>query len=47
MLFGSSGIRQEFGPGLVNLALRVGAAVATDAPGIVVGRDTRTDQRTA
>ncbi|MDK2915560.1 MAG: phosphoglucosamine mutase [Euryarchaeota archaeon] len=42
MLFGSSGIRQEFGPGLVDLALRVGAAVATDAPGIVVGRDTRT-----
>ncbi|BBL69364.1 phosphoglucosamine mutase [Methanoculleus chikugoensis] len=42
MLFGSSGIRQEFGPGLVDLALRVGAAVAAGASGIVVGRDTRT-----
>jgi len=42
MLFGSSGIRQEFGPGLVDLALRVGAAAAGGASGIVVGRDTRT-----
>jgi len=42
MLFGSSGIRREFDFGLVDLALRVGAAVAAGAPAIVVGRDTRT-----
>lgn len=42
MLFGSSGIRQEFSPGLVNLALRVGAAVADGASSIAVARDTRT-----
>ena len=42
MLFGSSGIRQEFGPDLINIALSVGAAVAAGAPEIVVGRDTRT-----
>ncbi|MCM2464851.1 phosphopentomutase/phosphoglucosamine mutase [Methanoculleus oceani] len=42
MLFGSSGIRQEFGPGLVDLALRIGATTAAGASGIVVGRDTRT-----
>ena len=42
MLFGSSGIRQEFSPGLVNLALRIGAAVADGASTIAVGRDTRT-----
>jgi len=42
MLFGSSGIRREFDPGLVDLALRVGAATAGGASGIVVGRDTRT-----
>ncbi|WP_214020068.1 phosphopentomutase/phosphoglucosamine mutase [Methanoculleus sp.] len=41
MLFGSSGIRQEFGPGLVDLALRIGAATADGASAIVVGRDTR------
>jgi len=41
MLFGSSGIRQEFGPGLVDLALRIGAAAAGGASTIVVGRDTR------
>ncbi len=42
MLFGSSGIRQEFGPGLIDIALRIGAAVAGGAQEIVVGRDTRT-----
>lgn len=42
MLFGSSGIRQEFGPGLVDLALRIGAAAADGASPLVVGRDTRT-----
>ncbi|MDV2480799.1 phosphopentomutase/phosphoglucosamine mutase [Methanoculleus sp. Wushi-C6] len=42
MLFGSSGIRQEFSSGLVDLALRIGAAVAGGASNIAVGRDTRT-----
>jgi phosphoglucosamine mutase len=42
MLFGSSGIRREFSPALVSLALRIGAATAAGASGIVVGRDTRT-----
>ncbi|MFA6671168.1 MAG: phosphopentomutase/phosphoglucosamine mutase [Methanoculleus sp.] len=42
MLFGSSGIRREFDPGLVDLALRIGAATAGGASGAVVGRDTRT-----
>ena len=42
MLFGSSGIRREFDPGLVDLALRIGAATAGGASGVVVGRDTRT-----
>ena len=42
MLFGSSGIRREFDPGLVDLALQVGAAAADGAPHVVVGRDTRT-----
>lgn len=42
MLFGSSGIRQEFGPELVSLALRVGAAIADNASEVVIGRDTRT-----
>ncbi|MFA5614318.1 MAG: phosphopentomutase/phosphoglucosamine mutase [Methanoculleus sp.] len=42
MLFGSSGIRQVFGPGLVLLAHRVGAAAVAGASCGVVGRDTRT-----
>ncbi|WP_292518487.1 phosphopentomutase/phosphoglucosamine mutase [Methanoculleus sp.] len=42
MLFGSSGIRREFGPALVNLALQVGAAITDGASTVVVGRDTRT-----
>ena len=42
MLFGSSGIRQEFGPDLIDIALRIGAAVADGAQEVVVGRDTRT-----
>lgn len=42
MLFGSSGIRQEFGSGLVDLALRIGAVTAAGATTIAVGRDTRT-----
>jgi phosphoglucosamine mutase len=42
MLFGSSGIRREFGPELVDLAMRVGAAVAERSSDILVGTDTRT-----
>ena len=42
MLFGSSGIRQEFGSALVDLALRIGAVTASRASTITVGRDTRT-----
>ncbi len=42
MLFGSSGIRRRFGRELVDLALRVGGAVAAGASEIVVGMDTRT-----
>ncbi|NLZ31150.1 MAG: phosphoglucomutase, partial [Methanomicrobiales archaeon] len=45
MLFGSSGIRREFGPDLVDLALHVGSAAASGASGIVVGRDTRTTSK--
>ncbi|HOI13846.1 MAG TPA: phosphopentomutase/phosphoglucosamine mutase [Methanoculleus sp.] len=41
MLFGSSGIRQEFGPDLVDLALRIGAAAADGVSEVVIGRDTR------
>ncbi len=42
MLFGSSGIRRQFDRDLVDLALRVGAAVAAGASEILVGTDTRT-----
>jgi phosphoglucosamine mutase len=42
MLFGSSGIRQEFGPDLVDLAFRIGSAAAAGASEIALGRDTRT-----
>lgn len=42
MLFGSSGIRQEFGSSLIDIVLRIGAAVAARASEIAVGRDTRT-----
>ncbi|RXE56666.1 phosphoglucomutase [Methanoculleus taiwanensis] len=42
MLFGSSGIRRQFDPGLVDLVLRVGSAVAAGASEIIVGTDTRT-----
>jgi len=42
MLFGSSGIRQEFGHGLVDLSLRIGSAAAAGASEIALGRDTRT-----
>ncbi|MDI6866892.1 phosphoglucosamine mutase [Methanoculleus sp.] len=42
MLFGSSGIRQEFGHDLVDLSLRIGSAAAAGASEIALGRDTRT-----
>jgi phosphoglucosamine mutase len=42
MLFGSSGIRQKYGPDLVHIAQRTGSAVATSAGSVMVGRDTRT-----
>lgn len=42
MLFGSSGIRQEFGPRLVEIALSAGSVLATRSAGTVIGMDTRT-----
>ncbi|HZD43292.1 MAG TPA: phosphoglucomutase, partial [Methanomicrobiales archaeon] len=42
MLFGSSGIRRKFDFSLVELAVRVGSAIAAGREEIVVGRDTRT-----
>jgi phosphoglucosamine mutase len=41
MLFGSSGIRQQFGAPLTDLAFRVGSAVATMVDTVVAGTDTR------
>ena len=42
MLFGSSGIRQPFGPDLLSLAVSAGRAVAGSASRVVLARDTRT-----
>jgi phosphoglucosamine mutase len=42
MLFGSSGIRMEYGETLLRLALSTGAALARCTTEVVVGRDTRT-----
>ncbi len=42
MLFGSSGIRRRYDASLINLAVRVGSAVALSHNDIVVGRDART-----
>ncbi|MDD1659813.1 MAG: phosphopentomutase/phosphoglucosamine mutase [Methanomicrobiales archaeon] len=42
MLFGSSGIRQAFGPGLLALAVAAGRAVAGSASRVVLAHDTRT-----
>lgn len=42
MLFGSSGVRREFGSDLIDLALHIGSAAASNSSDIVVGRDTRT-----
>lgn len=41
-LFGSSGIRRRFDQGLVDLALRTGSVLGSEAPLVVVGTDTRT-----
>jgi phosphoglucosamine mutase len=42
MLFGSSGIRQPFGPELLTLAVAAGRAVAGSASRVVLAHDTRT-----
>lgn len=42
MLFGSSGIRRKFDHTLIDLALKVGSALANRSSEIVVGMDTRT-----
>jgi len=41
MLFGSSGIRQQYSAGLVILAQRVGVAVGSRSAEVLVGMDTR------
>jgi phosphoglucosamine mutase len=42
MLFGSSGIRRKFDQTLIDIALKVGSALANRSSEIVVGMDTRT-----
>jgi len=42
MLFGSSGIRRKFDQTLLETALRVGSALASRSPDILIGMDTRT-----
>ena len=42
MLFGSSGIRRKFDGNLVDIAMRVGSAVAKTSGEIILGTDTRT-----
>jgi phosphoglucosamine mutase len=42
MLFGSSGIRRKFDNTLADTALKIGSALASASPEIVVGMDTRT-----
>jgi len=42
MLFGSSGIRRNFDHTLADTALKIGSALASGSPDIIVGRDTRT-----
>ncbi|MDO8841798.1 MAG: phosphopentomutase/phosphoglucosamine mutase [Methanocalculus sp.] len=41
MLFGSSGIRMQYGQTLIDLALRVGGAVGSGRRRVIVGSDTR------
>ena len=42
MLFGSSGIRRKFDHTLADTALKIGSALASRSPDIIVGMDTRT-----
>jgi phosphoglucosamine mutase len=42
MLFGSSGIRRKFDHTLADTALKIGSALASRSPEIIVGMDTRT-----
>jgi phosphoglucosamine mutase len=42
MLFGSSGIRRKFDQNLMDTALKVGSALASKSPEILIGMDTRT-----
>jgi phosphoglucosamine mutase len=42
MLFGSSGIRRKFDHTLADTALKIGSALASNSPDIIVGIDTRT-----
>jgi phosphoglucosamine mutase len=42
MLFGSSGIRRNFDRTLADTTLKIGSALASRSPDIIVGRDTRT-----
>ncbi|MCQ1539168.1 phosphopentomutase/phosphoglucosamine mutase [Methanocalculus taiwanensis] len=42
MLFGSSGIRMQFGRTLLDLSLRVGASIGAGRKSVVLGSDTRT-----
>ncbi len=42
MLFGSSGIRRKFDYMLADTAIKVGSALASGFPDIIVGTDTRT-----
>jgi phosphoglucosamine mutase len=42
MLFGSSGIRRKFDQTLLETALRVGSALVSRSPDILIGMDTRT-----
>jgi len=42
MLFGSSGIRRKFDHTLADTALKIGSALASGSPDIIIGMDTRT-----
>ena len=42
MLFGSSGIRRKFDHTLADTALKIGSALASKSPDIILGMDTRT-----
>src|SRR5512137_2493599 len=41
MLFGSSGVRRRFDHTLTDIALKIGSALASRSPDIIVGMDTR------